>query len=35
MGSYQKALELYEKIHIEYPDNLECESCPQCMSTSK
>lgn len=28
MGNYQKALELYEKIHIEYPDNLECKSHP-------
>lgn len=25
MGNYQKALELYEKIHVDYPDNLECE----------
>lgn len=25
MGNYQKALELYEKIHSDYPDNLECE----------
>lgn len=25
MGNYQKALELYEKIHLDYPDNLECE----------
>lgn len=28
MGNYQKALELYEKIHTEYPDNLECKPCP-------
>ena len=25
MGNYQMALELYEKIHVDYPDNLECE----------
>lgn len=25
MGNYQKALELYEKIHVEYPENLECK----------
>ncbi|CAM9126724.1 unnamed protein product [Ectocarpus fasciculatus] len=24
MGNYQKALELYEQIHTEYPENLEC-----------
>ena len=24
LGSYQKALELYEQIHKEYPQNLEC-----------
>ncbi|CAM9656365.1 unnamed protein product [Laminaria digitata] len=24
MGNYQMALELYEKIHIDYPENLEC-----------
>ena len=24
LGSYQKALELYESIHKEYPQNLEC-----------
>ncbi|CAM9106211.1 unnamed protein product, partial [Choristocarpus tenellus] len=24
MGSYMKALELYERIHSEYPENLEC-----------
>jgi tetratricopeptide (TPR) repeat protein len=24
LGSYQKALELYENIHKEYPQNLEC-----------
>ncbi|CAM9141027.1 unnamed protein product, partial [Sphacelaria rigidula] len=24
MGNYQKALELYEKIHNDYPENLEC-----------
>lgn len=25
MGNYQMALELYEKIHIDYPENLECK----------
>ncbi|CAN0060394.1 unnamed protein product, partial [Ectocarpus sp. 12 AP-2014] len=25
MGNYQKALELYEQIHTEYPENLECK----------
>ena len=25
MHNYQKALELYEKIHTEHPDNLECK----------
>ncbi|RHY07859.1 hypothetical protein DYB25_000943 [Aphanomyces astaci] len=24
MGAYQKALVLYEQIHVDYPDNLEC-----------
>lgn len=24
MGSFQKAMELYEEIHAKYPDNLEC-----------
>ncbi|CAM9116263.1 unnamed protein product [Hapterophycus canaliculatus] len=24
MGNYRKALELYEQIHVQYPDNLEC-----------
>lgn len=24
MGNTQKALELYEKIHTDYPDNVEC-----------
>jgi tetratricopeptide (TPR) repeat protein len=24
MGNYQKALELYERIHVTHPDNLEC-----------
>jgi intraflagellar transport protein 88 len=24
MGNYQKALELYEIIHQEYPENVEC-----------
>ena len=24
MHNYQKALELYEQIHLEHPDNLEC-----------
>jgi intraflagellar transport protein 88 len=24
MGSYQKALELYQQIHKDYPENLEC-----------
>lgn len=25
MGNYQKALELYEHIHVQYPENLECK----------
>lgn len=25
MGHYQQALELYEKIHADHPENLECE----------
>ncbi len=25
MGSFQKAMELYEAIHLKYPENLECE----------
>ena len=24
MGNYSKALQLYEKIHEEYPENIEC-----------
>lgn len=34
MGNYQKALELYEKIHVDYPENLECEKthCQQFIS---
>mmetsp|Transcript_7655 Transcript_7655/g.22691 ORF Transcript_7655/g.22691 Transcript_7655/m.22691 type:complete len:137 (+) Transcript_7655:587-997(+) len=24
MGNYQKALELYEKVHAEHPENVEC-----------
>ena len=26
MGSFQKAMELYEAIHMKYPENLECTS---------
>lgn len=31
MGNYQKALELYEKIHSDYPDNLECKYMSSCL----